>query len=148
MFFYSSPWIRWPGHVSNHLPPSVHIKNAVVPSPPICTGPTLPFYFQLTANISHDSSCNAPCSHNAAILLLLIIFYCTNETQTAYIMLQHDFHCSLNSLRHYVIVCQIYKHILTCKNTVITCQTVEFGRATTVLGITMLCKLLIGKTGC
>jgi len=31
---------------------------------------------------------------------------------------------------------------------VMTCQTVEFGRATTVLGITMLCKFLIGETGC
>ena len=30
---------------------------------------------------------------------------------------------------------------------VMTCQTVEFGRATTVLGTTVLCKLLIGKLG-
>ena len=54
----------------------------------------------------------------------------------------------IKQVRHYVIVCQIHKYILTCINMVITCQTVEFGRATTVLGITMLCKLLTGKTGC
>jgi hypothetical protein len=30
---------------------------------------------------------------------------------------------------------------------VITCQTLEFGRATTVLGIIMLGQILTGKTG-
>jgi len=36
----------------------------------------------------------------------------------------------------------IYWYIVTCTVMVITCQTPEFGRATTVLGITMLGKFL------
>jgi len=87
--------------------------------------------------------------HAPTILqLLLIMFYCTNGTQAAYIILLNDTYWLLNNFRDDVLVCQIYKYIGTCINMVITCQIVEFGRATTVLGITMLCKLLTGELGC
>jgi hypothetical protein len=43
---------------------------------------------------------------------------------------------------------KIYMCTVPCLHMVITCQKLEFGRATTVLGITMLCKILTGKTGC
>jgi len=42
----------------------------------------------------------------------------------------------------------INSYTVTCIIMVITSQTLEFGRATTVLGITMLGKLLTGKTVC
>jgi hypothetical protein len=41
-----------------------------------------------------------------------------------------------------------YRYMVICIIVVISCQTVLFGKATTVLGITMLSKLVTGKTGC
>ena len=81
--------------------------------------------------------------------LLLITFTAQMEhRQHIYNVTAWHFYCLLNSFTDNVLVCLIYKYIVTCINIVITCQTVEFGRATTVLGITTLCKLLIGQTGC
>jgi len=70
------------------------------------------------------------------------------KTSNIYNITAWHFYCLLNSFRHDVLVCQINKYIVTCINMVFTCQTVEFGRATTVLGITILCKHLTGKTEC
>jgi len=42
----------------------------------------------------------------------------------------------------------INSYTVTCIIMVISSQTLEFGRATAVQGITMLGKLLTGKTGC
>ena len=44
-------------------------------------------------------------------------------------------------------MCQIYTYVVTYISMVITCQTLEFGRATTVLGITMLRTFLWEKQG-
>jgi len=54
LFSYSSAWIGWPGHKSNHLLPSVLIINEcsdtqlLLSDFMMCTGPTLPFEFQQT----------------------------------------------------------------------------------------------------
>ena len=68
-----------------------------------------------------------------------------NETQTAYIILLHDAFIVYKTVEDMMFLCvNIYWYTVTCIIMVITCQTPEFGRATTVLGITMLGKLLTG----
>jgi len=50
--------------------------------------------------------------HAPTILqLLLIMFYCTNGTQAAYIILLNDTYSLLNNFRDDVLVCQICKYI-------------------------------------